>query len=57
MKGRVTFILSALALALLGGIAYAAEYPTKPITLQIPYPAGGSSDVGARIVEIGRAYV
>jgi tripartite-type tricarboxylate transporter receptor subunit TctC len=50
MKGRVTFILSALALALLGGIAYAAEYPTKPITLQIPYPAGGSSDVGARIV-------
>ncbi len=28
--------------------ATAAEYPTKPITLVIPYPAGGSTDVTAR---------
>ena len=34
----------------LSGIAFAQDYPTKPITIQIPYPAGGSSDVGARIV-------
>jgi tripartite-type tricarboxylate transporter receptor subunit TctC len=34
----------------LPGIVFAQDYPTKPITIQIPYPAGGSSDVGARIV-------
>ena len=26
------------------------NYPTKPITLQVAYPPGGSTDVGARIV-------
>ncbi len=34
----------------MSGQIYAADYPTKPITLQVPYPAGGSTDVGARIV-------
>ncbi len=45
------FILSLLAgvmLALVGS-AYSAEFPVKPITLQVPYPPGGSTDVGARI--------
>lgn len=50
MKGRVIVSVAALSLASLVGSAYAADYPTKPITLQVPYPAGGSSDVGARIV-------
>jgi tripartite-type tricarboxylate transporter receptor subunit TctC len=26
------------------------NYPTKPIILQIPWPAGGSTDIGARII-------
>ena len=26
------------------------DYPTKPIILQVPWPAGGSADMGARIV-------
>ena len=30
--------------------AGAQDYPTKPIIMQVPYPAGGSTDVGARIV-------
>jgi tripartite-type tricarboxylate transporter receptor subunit TctC len=30
--------------------AQALDYPTKPIILQVPWPAGGSTDVGARIV-------
>ena len=30
--------------------AGAQDYPNKPITLQVPYPPGGSTDVGARIV-------
>jgi len=33
----------------ISGIAFAQDYPNKPITLQVPYPAGGSTDVGARI--------
>ncbi len=28
--------------------AFAAEYPSKPVTLVIPYPAGGSTDVTTR---------
>jgi tripartite-type tricarboxylate transporter receptor subunit TctC len=50
MKGKWIFSLAALSLALFVGSPYAADYPTKPITLQIPYPAGGSTDVGGRIV-------
>ena len=30
--------------------AQASDYPTKPVILQVPWPAGGSTDVGARIV-------
>jgi tripartite-type tricarboxylate transporter receptor subunit TctC len=30
--------------------AQALNYPTKPIILQIPWPAGGSTDIGARII-------
>jgi tripartite-type tricarboxylate transporter receptor subunit TctC len=50
MKEKWIFGLAALSLALFVGSLYAADYPTKPITLQIPYPAGGSTDVGGRIV-------
>ncbi|RJQ48955.1 MAG: tripartite tricarboxylate transporter substrate binding protein [Desulfobacteraceae bacterium] len=28
----------------------AEEFPSKPITLMVPWPAGGSTDIGARIV-------
>jgi tripartite-type tricarboxylate transporter receptor subunit TctC len=30
--------------------AQTLDYPTKPIILQVPWPAGGSTDVGARIL-------
>ena len=30
--------------------AQTSDYPTKPVILQVPWPAGGSTDVGARIV-------
>ena len=35
---------------LLAGAACAQTYPTKPVTLMVPYPAGGLSDVIARTV-------
>ncbi len=48
---RRSFILVlAVAVMIFAGTSFAQDYPTKPITIQIPYPAGGSSDVGARIV-------
>jgi tripartite-type tricarboxylate transporter receptor subunit TctC len=50
MRGKWIFGLAVLSLALFVGSPYAADYPTRPITLQIPYPAGGSTDVGGRIV-------
>ncbi len=33
-----------------GGAAIAQSYPTKPIRFIVPFPAGGSTDVGARVV-------
>ena len=44
---RWTALLSGLFLA---GAACAQTYPSKPITLLVPYPAGGLSDVIARTV-------
>jgi tripartite-type tricarboxylate transporter receptor subunit TctC len=35
---------------LLAGAACAQTYPSKPVTLMVPYPAGGLSDVIARTV-------
>src|SRR6516165_10317083 len=32
------------------GIARAQVYPTRPITLIVPFPAGGAADVIARIM-------
>lgn len=40
--------LAALALACSCGLATAQAWPSKPITLIVPFPAGGSSDALAR---------
>lgn len=45
-----TGLLAALSLAAFTPTANAQSYPTKPITLIVPYPAGGSIDVVAREV-------
>jgi tripartite-type tricarboxylate transporter receptor subunit TctC len=43
-------IVLAAGLALYGGAAGAQVYPTRPITLVVPFPPGGSTDVTARII-------
>ena len=45
---RRTFILSLVAVAATGG-ANAAEWPESPSTFVVPFPAGGSTDVVARL--------
>ena len=46
---RFTIALTAV-LALAAGPALAQSFPTKPVQLMVAYPAGGSTDVAARIV-------
>ncbi|MEJ0078811.1 MAG: tripartite tricarboxylate transporter substrate binding protein [Alphaproteobacteria bacterium] len=43
-------ILAALALAALATSAFGQPYPSKPIHLIVPYPAGGGTDFFARLV-------
>ena len=50
---RVLFIMLLVAGPLWGASlaeGQTVNYPTKPIILQVPWPAGGSTDIGARIV-------
>jgi tripartite-type tricarboxylate transporter receptor subunit TctC len=48
----VTLLLAASVLAT---SALAADYPAKPITIIVPYPPGGSSDIQVRLVAKGLA--
>ena len=45
--------LAALAVVAFTGLANAQNYPTHPITMIVPFPAGGPSDVVARIMADG----
>ena len=50
---RVLFSLLIAAGSVLGADfagAQTGDYPVKPVMLQVPWPAGGSTDIGARIV-------
>jgi tripartite-type tricarboxylate transporter receptor subunit TctC len=63
MSTRRFTLLLAASVALAASLALAADYPTKSVQLMVAYPAGGSTDVAARIVaaiaekELGQSIV
>lgn len=50
MKRNLFAFALILAMAIVVPLAGAADYPTKPICLVVPYPPGGGTDLSARIV-------
>jgi tripartite-type tricarboxylate transporter receptor subunit TctC len=48
MKPLFKALSGALVGLLMGGPTWAQTFPSKPVTLMVPYPAGGVSDVIAR---------
>jgi tripartite-type tricarboxylate transporter receptor subunit TctC len=51
MLQRNRFAMALVAgLALFSAAAMAQDYPTKPITLIVPWPAGGSTDISMRAI-------
>jgi tripartite-type tricarboxylate transporter receptor subunit TctC len=55
MKAKSFFIIFATALTLIitANFAVAADYPTKPVSLLIPFGAGGSADLMGRALASG----
>ena len=46
----VALTLGVTSLLLAAGSSPAAQYPTRPITMIVPYAAGGGSDLSARLI-------
>ena len=51
-RRRFAKMMTIAAIVTLGctGTVYAQNYPTKPVTLIVPYPAGGANDMLGRLV-------
>src|SRR5215813_1833245 len=50
MQRRFGLIIAAAIWLGSGGIAPAEDYPTRPITMIVPFPAGGATDTLARFL-------
>lgn len=47
---KIREMIAGAALALAATFATAADYPSRPVTLVVPFPAGGSSDMIGRVL-------
>ena len=67
-KHRAFGLLASLSVALVATLPISAQaqsqdYPNKPVKLIVPYPPGGATDIGARVVaqklteQTGQAFV
>ncbi|MDP2006696.1 MAG: tripartite tricarboxylate transporter substrate binding protein [Rubrivivax sp.] len=50
LRSRRLSLLALLGLALTPAMGLAQEWPSKAVTLVVPFPPGGSNDVAARVV-------
>jgi tripartite-type tricarboxylate transporter receptor subunit TctC len=50
MIQKIALTLMGVMAALNGQMAWAQSYPAKPVTLVIPFPPGGGTDTGGRIL-------
>ena len=42
---------AALAVSMSAGQGWAQDYPTRPVRIIVPYPAGGATDIVARVMQ------
>lgn len=47
---KLRLIAAMIALATAAPLAHAADWPNRPIHFIVPFPAGGSTDVAARLI-------
>ena len=48
---KLLFSAVAILAALGAGAAWADDYPARPVSLMVPYPAGAASDITARALQ------